>query len=173
MELDFEIEKLTHSLENALTGKVLATDVVLFSKSDLKNSTKQNGWKFNWKAEFSATGRQVFKLVLQQQPETIQGLVSFSVQSDHVFMDLIETAPHNFGKGKQYLGVAGNLVAYGCTLAVQYGFDGFLAFDSKTKLIEHYKKGLGAQILFGQRMFIDETAAKNLINKYYPDFFNN
>jgi hypothetical protein len=92
--------------------------------------------------------------------------------TDHIFMPLIEAAPHNFGKTKQYLGVMGNLVAFGCKLSFEKGFDGYLSFESKTKLIKHYEKVLGANILFGQRMEIDTNAAINLISRYYPDFFN-
>ena len=91
---------------------------------------------------------------------------------DHIFMPLIETAPHNFGKMKKYLGVSGNLVAYGCKLSFELGFDGYLAFIPKTKLIAHYEKTLGA-VLFRQRMFIQTQAAINLIKHYYPEFLTN
>jgi hypothetical protein len=48
-------------------------------------------------------------------------------------MPLIESAPFNIGKGKKYLGAPCNLVAYGCKLSKEYGFDGVVAFDAKTK----------------------------------------
>lgn len=51
MQLDFEIDKLTHSLEDAKTGEILSTDVLLLSKPDLKGITGKNGWKFNWKMD--------------------------------------------------------------------------------------------------------------------------
>jgi hypothetical protein len=47
MELDFEIDKLTHSLEDALTGEIFQTEIVPATKSDLKVVTKHNGWKIN------------------------------------------------------------------------------------------------------------------------------
>jgi hypothetical protein len=44
-----------------------------------------------------------------------------------VEMHLIEAAPHNFGKEKRYMGVAGNLVAFACKLSFEQGFDGYVA----------------------------------------------
>jgi hypothetical protein len=44
----------------------------------------------------------------------IQGLISITDKGDHIFMDLIESAKFNKGKGKLYKGVAGNLVAFAC-----------------------------------------------------------
>ena len=49
------------------------------------------------------------------------------------------------------------------------GSDGVLAFDSKTNLIPHYEKILGAVRLGGSRMAIFEERAKFLIDKYFPE----
>ena len=172
MYLEFEIDKLTRSIENAVTGDILSTDILPLEKFDLSQITKKNGWKFNWKTEFSCSDKQVLKLVIVQQSSVIQGLVSLSVMPDHIFMSLIETAPHNFGKLKKYVGAPGNLVAYVCKKSFELGFDGYVAFIPKTKLISHYEKTLGA-IVFGNRMFIQSQAAMNLISQYYPDFLTN
>ena len=63
-------------------------------------------------------------------------------------MDLLESAPFNRGKNKVYEGVAGNLVAHACKVSFQHGFEGYVSFTAKTKLIDHYTKTLGA-IQFG------------------------
>ena len=172
MLLDFEIDKLTHSLEDASTGDILLTKVLPVEKADLKFISKKSGWKFNWKTEYIAIEKQIFKLILQQQPDEIQGLICFEKKSDHVFMHLIETAPHNFGKSKKYFGVMANLIAFCCKVSYENGFDGELGFEAKTKLISHYIKELGAIHFGGQRMVILKEAAINLITIYYPDFFN-
>jgi len=172
MQFDIEIDKLTHSLEDTTTGEVFLTEVLPLAKADLKVITKKFGWKFNWKTEFIASERQVFKIILQQQPDIIQGLICFEKKRDHIFMPLIETASHNLGKTKKYFGVAGNLVAFGCKLSFESGFEGYIAFESKTKLIGHYEKTLGAKLLFGLHMELDTNASIKLINRYYPDFFN-
>ena len=172
MQFDFEIDKLTHSLEDTKTGEILLTGILPLDKTELKDITKKSGWKFNWKTEFIAPEKQVFKLVLSEEPKIVQGLICFEKKSDHIFVHLIETAPHNFGKNKKYFGVLGNLIAFCCKVSYQNGFDGELGFDSKTNLIPHYIKELGARHFGGQRMVILKDAAKKLITRYYPDFFN-
>ena len=60
MQLDIEIDKLTHSLEDTTTGDILPTEVLPFEKADLKLITKKSGWKFNWKSEFITMEKQVY-----------------------------------------------------------------------------------------------------------------
>ena len=43
MELAFEIDKITESIENADTGETLNTLVLSVTKDDLKETTKKNG----------------------------------------------------------------------------------------------------------------------------------
>lgn len=106
-------------------------------------------------------------MTITNNPNIIQGLISISIESDHVFMNLVESAPFNMGRNKLYEGVAGNLVAYACKVSFQKGFDGFTAFDAKTKLIPHYEKTLGAYHFGGQRMIIPTPSAQILIDKYF------
>jgi hypothetical protein len=167
MELDFEIDKITESIESTETGETLDTLVLPITKADLEEVTKKNGWLFDWKAEFSEPEKQVYKLVTEKDQQTIHGMVSLEKLEDHVFMHLIESAPFNIGKTKKYLGVAGNLAAYGCKLSQDYGFGGVIAFVSKTILIPHYEKTLGAVHLGGNRMGVFEANAQKLIDNYF------
>ena len=165
--LDFEVDKLTRSIENVVTGDNFPTEISYLAKADLKQVTKKNGWLFRWKKEFDINKREVYKLFIQGNPTVIQGLVSLSIEEDHIYMHLIESAPFNKGKRKIYLGVPGNLVAFACRLSFQKGFDGFVSFHSKTKLIDHYIKTLGAYHFGGHLMIIDTIPAKSLIEKYF------
>ena len=169
VELDFEIDKITESIENADTGETLDTLVLPVTKDDLKETTKKNGWLFDWKLEFSKPEHQVYKLVTEKEPHIIQGLVSLRKREDHVFMNLIENAPFNRGKGKKYLGVCGNLTAFGCKLSMEYGFDGVIGFEPKTALIPHYQKTLGAVMISKRRMAVLEDSAMILLEKYFPE----
>jgi len=139
----------------------------LISNAELKQVTTKNGWAFNWKTEVVDSKKQVYKLTIVNNPGVIQGLLSLSVESDHIFMNLVESAPFNIGKNKLYAGVAGNLVAYACKVAFEKGFDGFVAFDAKTKLIPHYQKTLGAYHFGGRRMIISTKPAQILVDKYF------
>lgn len=82
-------------------------------------------------------------------------------------MHLIESAPFNIGKNKTYLGVPGNLVAFACKLSFQRGGEGYVSFLSKTRLIEHYEKSLGAVHFGGHNMVITTEVALKLTNKYF------
>ena len=167
--LDFVIDKLTNSIQNTVSGDSFQTEVSTFTMKDLKQATKKNLWKFNWKQELSNNSREVYKLTIVNNPDIIQGLISFTLKSDHIYMNLIESAPFNLGRNKIYEGVAGNLVAFACKVAFQRGFDGFLSFTAKTKLIEHYEKTLGAYH-FGNHLMILETKASSiLVEKYFKN----
>ena len=84
-------------------------------------------------------------------------------------MHLIESAPFNKGRDKAYLGVPANLVAYACRVSFQRGGRGYLSFNSKTKLIDHYEKSLGAVHFGGTLMVITPDNALRLIDKYFND----
>ena len=167
--LDFIIDKLTNSIQNTVSGDSFQTEVSNFTTKDLKQSTKKNGWNFNWKQELTNNSREVYKLTIVNNPDIIQGLISFTIKDDHIYMDLIESAPFNLGRNKIYEGVPGNLVAFACKVSFQRGFDGFLSFTAKTKLIEHYEKTLGAYH-FGNHLMILETKASTiLVDKYFKN----
>lgn len=87
-------------------------------------------------------------------------------------MHLIETAPHNYGKSKLYLGVPGNMVAFACKMSFEFGFDGFVGFVAKTHLVQHYIDNFGAELVFKNRMRIARESAKKLVNSYYKSFFD-
>jgi len=165
--LDFVVDKLTNSIQNTISGDSFATEVLRLSKTDLKQIAKKTGWNFDWKAELTSNVKEVFKLTVLNNPNIIQGLLSLSIEPDHVYMHLLENAPFNIGQTKLYEGVAGNLVAHACKVSFQQGFDGFVGFTAKTKLIDHYQKTLGAYTLGGNRMIIPTESAQILIDKYF------
>ena len=148
---DFVIDKLTNSITNRISGDSLMTEVLLLSKSDLKPITKKNSWLFNWKQEFEATEKEVYKLTILHNEHIIQGLISISIKTDHIFINLIESAAYYRGESKLYEGVPGNLVAFACRLSFQRGYEGFVAFHAKTQLVNHYEKTLKA-IHYGNQL---------------------
>ena len=167
IEQYFLIDKLTDSILNLISGDSFQTDVSLLEKTDLKEITKKNRWNFNWDLELKNIEKEVYKLTIVNNSKIIQGLLSLTIESDHVFMNLLETAPFNLGKNKLYEGVSGNLVAFACKISFQKGYDGFVAFDAKTKLITHYENTLGAFHFKNQRMILETKASKKLVQKYF------
>ena len=164
---DFVIDTLTNSITNRISGDSLMTEVSLLSMLDLKLITKKNGWLFNWNEEFSASEKEVYKLTILHNEHIVQGLTSISIKSDHIFLNMIESASFNRGENKLYEGVPGNLVAFACRLSFQRGYEGYVAFHAKTQLVKHYEKTLKAIHHGNQLMVIDTNAATELVNKYY------
>jgi hypothetical protein len=162
------IDRLTRSVENRLTGDSFKTEVLEFTKKDIK-TIKQGGWLFDWAKEYLDKSKKIYKLVLTESPTNMQGLISLEEKPDHIYMHLIESVKFNRGAHKVYLGVPGNLVAFACRLSFDMGFGGYVSFESKTRLIDHYKKTLGAELLFNNIMAIDGRAAYLLVNQYYPE----
>jgi len=167
IELDFIVDKLTNSIQNTISGDTFSTEVSRFTINDGKQITKKNGWNFDWKSELKDNVNEIYKLTIIHNPKIIQGLISITRETDHIFMNLLESAPFNIGKQKLYEGVPGNLVAYACKLSFQYGFEGFVSFQSKTKLIKHYENTLGAYHFGGHRMIITTEASEFLVKKYF------
>lgn len=167
--LDFIIDKLTNSIENIITGDSFATEISILTSNDLKSITKAKGWLFNWREEFKNPVRDIYKLTIANNPTIIQGLISLEVKSDHVYMHLVENAPFNKGQTKVYSGVAGNLVAFACKLSFQRGHEGNVSFLSKSQLVTHYEKTLGAFHFGGRVMIIETQSALKLINKYFQN----
>ena len=165
--LDFEVDRLTNSIQNTISGDSFPTDVSRLIKTDLRQITKKNGWVFNWKTELDDNTKEVYKLTINNNPNIIQGILSITIETDHVYIDLLESAAFNKGKNKLYEGVAGNLVAYACKKSFQNGFDGYLSFTAKTKLIDHYTKTLNAFHFGGHLMIINTLAASKLVDQYF------
>jgi hypothetical protein len=167
-QIDVWIDGLTNSIVNTISGDNLPTEVIEVASSDLKLVTKANGWNFNWKSEFKRKETEVYKLTVVNNPNIIQGLISIEDKTDHIFVNLVENAPFNIGKKKLYEGVPANLFAYMCKKSWDNGNQGIVSFVSKTKLIHHYEKSLGATCEANHHMIIYPLAALNLIRRYYP-----
>ena len=167
--LDFFVDKLTNSIENIITGDSFKTDISVVTQADLKFFTKKNDWLFDWKNELKEPARDIYKLTIVGNPTIIQGLISLEVKIDHVYMHLVESAPFNKGKTKMYSGVPGNLVAFACKLSFQRGHEGNVSFLSKSQLIDHYEKTLGAYHFGGRIMIIETQSALKLIDRYFQN----
>lgn len=166
--LDFEIDGLTNSIQNVVSGDSFNTLVSELAPADLKRMPR-NAWLFDWKKEASDKNKAVYKLTIESNPTIIQGLISVEDKSDHTFMHLIESAKFNKGKSKVYRGVPGNLVAFACKISRENGYDGVVSFYSKSDLVQHYQTTLGAKVLFANQMIINELSAAKLISTYFKD----
>jgi hypothetical protein len=65
--IDVEIDKLTNSILNTISGDSFQTEINEAIKTDIKQITKKNGWNFNWSAELKTTDRKIYKLSKKTQ----------------------------------------------------------------------------------------------------------
>lgn len=165
--VDVEIDGLTRSIVAADTNESISTTIIWWDQ--LKPSQKRlSKWNFNWQGEVGMK-RKVAALTIRDEHQ-LQGLISFTVEHDHVFVHLVESAPHNVGQSKKFMGVPGNLFAFACQESLRLGFEGSLAFIAKTELITHYEATLSAiQAGTSQRMIIRADAARKLISQYFSE----
>ena len=164
--VDIEIDKLTNSIENIVSGDIFDTEVFQLFIKDVKQINKLD-WQFEWQEQLKFKNRETYKLIIKNNPKVIQGLISLSDRGDHIYMNLIESAKFNKGKAKMYMGVPGNLVAFACKLSFEKGYEGYIGFDAKTALIKHYQETLFATHFKGTKMMIETPAAHRLIIQYF------
>jgi hypothetical protein len=165
--LNLIVDNLTNSIRQVDNGESHETQISLVTVMDISSATKKNKWHFPWVTEFRKTDRVLYKLTKTDQPEILQGLISLSDMSDHVYVHLAESAPLNFGAQKLHEGVGGNLFAYACKRSWDNGNDGITAFQAKTRLINHYQQVLGAVHIGSGNMIIYPESALILIKQYF------
>ena len=68
---DIEIDKLTRSIENAVSGDSFKTEVLELILVDIRKLKKAD-WLFDWKAEAKSIDKKVYKLVIVENPNTIK-----------------------------------------------------------------------------------------------------
>ena len=171
MEIDIEIDSLTDCLIVRSSGEKVDTEYRLFAKTitkELSEKMQKDGWKFDWSLPH-LDNCEVYALTLKDSFE-IEGLIAIKHfrSSLYTFVELVESAPHNYGHKGKHIGVGAHLFAIACKLSWDVGNEGFVQFVAKTALVEHYKEELGAQNIDAQKMFIDSEHSLKLVNKYFP-----
>lgn len=162
MEVDVFIDELTNCLVERSTGKVVDTEYHLVTNS--YNKKDYCSWKFDWSIP-QKNDFQVYELLVTGD-DTVQGRIALRIDGGVANVDIVESAPHNFGSNGKYIGVGGHLFAIACKISIDNDCNGLVAFTSKTDLVEYYQKTLGAKVLFDRRMYLDENAAMVLLSKY-------
>lgn len=162
MAVDILIDKLTDCLIERESDTVVETEF----KERLFPITKTEfqGWKFDW-SKTEEQGYLIYELFIKGDEE-VQGRISLRIDGGVADVDIVETAPHNYGHTGKYIGVGGHLFAIACQCSLEAGCDGVVAFTSKSDLVEYYKRELNAIEIMPRRMVIFEDAAQLLLDKY-------
>lgn len=172
--VDLFIDALTNCLVVSATDEEVKTHYKIIertiTKADVEEMHKE-GWQsnFDWK-KVQDEGNEIAELYVEGD-DRVQGLIGFKhIKRDlYTFVPLAESAPWNIGSGGEYMGVGGHLFAIACKESWDVGNEGYVVFESKTDLVEHYIENLHAQIIGNGtpvRMMLDPYAALHLIKKY-------
>ena len=108
----------------------------------------------------------IYKLYKENEENIIQGLVAFKPSIGILDCYNMETNLINKKPLLLYDGVGKSMVALCCKISVDLNLDGYITFEAKNKLIPYYKR-LGATVIAGLRMAIDDKNAKKLIDIYF------
>lgn len=169
------IDELTNCLEVRQTGEIVDT----YYKERRKKFTDKEiarmhaeGWSlnFNWKS-VQDEGYKVYELRTKKD-DVVQGYIALKhhARDYYTFVPLVESAPWNRGSNGIYNGVGGHLFAIACKESWDNGNEGYVMFESKTDLVEHYMKTLSAVIVNPRtpvKLLLNTRAASRLIQKYF------
>lgn len=151
------------------TNKKVAAQIrpAIFSDMPLK----KDGWNFNWRELFRTEGAIFYKIILDDNPYEIQGVIMLTMlNGELVEMKNIEVSPTNYGSKGILKRVAGCLIAYACQKSLELGkgsYQGCISFISKTDLMYFYQEKYHAIWSgMGTRMFIEPIDGKKLIDEY-------
>jgi len=162
MEVDILIDSITDCLIDTRTGEEVET---AYRVREMPIRPKDyKGWKFDWSIT-EKNGYDIYELFLKDD-DTVQGRISVKIVGGVADVDIVETAPHNYTHKGIYEGVGAHLFAIACQVSFDAGYGGFVAFTSKSDLVEYYKEKLNAGVFRDRRMYIDEKAAQILLDKY-------
>lgn len=162
MEVDVLIDGITDCLIDTETGEEVATEYQL--RETPIRPKDYRGWKFNWSIT-ERNGYDIYELFLKDD-DVVQGRISVKVDGGVADVEIVETAPYNYGHQGSYVGVGAHLFAIACQVSLDAGCDGVVAFTSKSDLVEYYMEKLKAVEITPRRMVIFENAAKILLDKY-------
>ena len=93
MEIDIYVDGLTDCLLEIGTGNILQTEYI---KRTLPIKPKDyKGWKFKWN-KTQKDGYDIYELYIKDSP-VVEGRISLRIEGGVAVVDIVETAPHNFG----------------------------------------------------------------------------
>ena len=163
MQINITIDEFTDCLIDRKTNRIVETEYK--EMKHLIPKSQFSTWKFDWSIT-QKRGYTIYELFVKGK-NVVEGRISLNIDGGVANIDIVETAPHNYGHNGKYEGVGGHLFAIACKISMENGCDGVVAFDAKSNLVEYYKEKLKAIEIYPRRMVIFEDAAQILIDKYF------
>ncbi|WP_454943291.1 hypothetical protein [Fusobacterium hwasookii] len=139
---------------------------IKYSKNEFKK------WLFDW-SKTEKKGYKILALYVEGD-NRIQGAISIreNPQNMSIEIDIVESAPFNSSynkkvKDKEYNEVGICLFTEVCKRSFENGYDGYVEFIAKSNLVKYYMDNMRAIPIDTQRMYINSSGAKWLMQKYY------
>ena len=139
---------------------------IKYSKNEFKK------WLFDW-SKTEKKGYKILALYVEGD-NRIQGAISIreNPQNMSIEIDIVESAPFNSSynkkvKDKEYNEVGICLFTEVCKRSFDLGYDGYVEFIAKSNLVKYYMDNMRAIPIDTQRMYINTSGARWLVEKYY------
>ena len=139
---------------------------IKYSKNEFKK------WLFDW-SKTEKKGYKILALYVEGDNRS-QGAISIreNPQNMSIEIDIVESAPFNSSynkkvKDKEYNEVGICLFTEVCKRSFENGYDGYVEFIAKSNLVKYYMDNMRAISIDTQRMYINSSGAKWLMEKYY------
>ena len=139
---------------------------IKYSKNEFKK------WLFDW-SKTEKKGYKILALYVEGD-NRIQGAISIreNLQNMSIEIDIVESAPFNSSynkkvKDKEYNEVGICLFTEVCKRSFDLGYDGYVEFIAKSNLVKYYMDNMRAIPIDTQRMYINSSGARWLIEKYH------
>ena len=107
----------------------------------------------------------VYKIYKQGDEDIIQGLVAVKPSRGVLDCANMETNRINKAPLSLHNGVGKAIIALCCCISFDLGFDGYITFEAKNRLMPYYQR-YGAKHIAGLRMGIETFEAQKLIDFY-------
>lgn len=179
-EIDISVDEFTQCIEDR-NGKEhdVCFKYVQYNIGNKEDDAYEQQWLFDWHAEQQLPNVEIYDMYLIDQSVDceIQGRIAINTNSQPLYVMLVENAPQNSklsnnpngARNCNYIGCGRNLFSFACLLSKEEFGDGQILWKSKTNLIEHYIKNMGASLTRNlNEMWLSPERAEDLINECHP-----
>ena len=155
----------TYTLKNAITfnptGKKYNAVASIATLIEIRQHKDYFGFDFEKLLKEST----VYKICKQGDEDIIQGQVAVKPSRGILDCANMETNKINKAPLSLHNGVGKAIIALCCSISFDLGFDGYITFEAKNRLMPYYER-YGAKHIAGLRMGIETFAARKLIDFY-------
>ena len=160
--------KNIYTLKDALTFNPTGKKYNAVARIATLKEITQHKEYFVFDFEKLAKDGTIYKICKHGDEDLIQGLVAVKPSKGILDCANMETNKINKAPLSLHSGIGKSIIALCCKISFDLGFEGFICFESKNRLMKYYMR-YGAQNISGLRMFIDTENARKLVNLYFEN----